>query len=75
MDDQVVMMTQRTWVYQPQIRTFFWARTAQDRLSDRQLALDDEFAEWCWQQGCTTQQTWVTVPDDRTAALFLLKWC
>ena len=67
--------TIRKWVYQPNIKTFFWDRGFYDRMVDRTLEADDDFVEWCWQNDCNIDNTWVEVPDERTATLFMLKWC
>lgn len=64
----------RRWEYSPAIRTFFWERTTSDRLVDRKLEDDDDFVEWCWQHDCNVHETWVELPDEKTASLFLLRW-
>jgi len=64
----------RRWVYQPHIHTFFWDRSAYDRMFNRMLEDDDEFVEWCWQHDCNIHHTWVEVPDEKTVTLFMLKW-
>lgn len=66
----------RTWIYQPEIRTFYWSRGSQGPL-DGDLSMfgdRDELVEWCRQNGCVRHGIWVQCPDDETAMLFKLRW-
>lgn len=64
----------KRWVAQPAILTFFWDRTTNDKMADRQLEYDDELVEWCWQHNCTIDQTWIQCPDHATFTAFALRW-
>ena len=64
----------REWVYQPHIRTFFWVRNTNDRMFNRKLENDKEFADWCWEHDCNIHDSWVEIPDEDTVTMFILRW-
>lgn len=65
------LITSDTFVYQPHIRTFFWA--------DHQFYLrhKEELIAWADFYNCKMPSDlygWVTCPDDDTAMAFKLRW-
>lgn len=64
----------RQWIYEPDIRTFFWVRNGNDIVSDKTLESDDDFVSWCFQSNCEIEESWVICKDDAAVMLFMLKW-
>ena len=73
---KVGVKRRRRWRYSEKVRTFFWLRDDYlDLRMSSKLQNDAELIAWCEQHDCNMQDDWIECPDDRTATLFMLKWC